>query len=61
VIGWILRLILIPTGAIAGWFVAKDSPNFSAVQLVVGMVLVFFTVLVVILTARIETMRNSGD
>ena len=40
---------------------AKDSPNFSAVQLVVGMVLVFFTVLVVILTARIQTMRNPGD
>ncbi len=62
-VGWLVRLIFIPSGIIAGWFVAKDAPNFSAVQLVVGLLLVFFIVLVMIIAARLEDMRSksAGD
>jgi hypothetical protein len=31
-IGWIARLALMAGGAVAGWFVAKDAPNFSVIQ-----------------------------
>lgn len=62
-VGWLVRLIFIPSGIIAGWFVAKDQPNFSAVQLVVGLLLMFFIVLVMIVAARLEDMRgrSAGD
>lgn len=56
-IGWLVRLIFIPAGVIAGWFVAKDAPNFSAVQLVVGLLLLFFIVFVMIVASYIESAR----
>ena len=59
-VGWLVRLIFIPSGVIAGWFVAKDAPNFSAVQLVVGLLLMFFIVLVMIVAARLEDMRSKS-
>lgn len=59
-VGWLVRLIFIPSGIIAGWFVAKDAPNFSAVQLVVGLSLIFFIVLVMIIAARLEDMRSKS-
>ena len=57
-LGWLVRLIFIPSGIIAGWFVAKDAPNFSAVQLVVGLLLIFFIVLVMIIAARFDDRRD---
>ncbi len=60
VVGWLVRLIFIPSGIIAGWFVAKDAPNFSAVQLVVGLLLIFFIVLVMIVAARLEDARGKS-
>ena len=59
-VGWLVRLIFIPSGVIAGWFVAKDAPNFSAVQLVVGLLLMFFIVLVMIVAARLEDIRSKS-
>ena len=59
-IGWLVRLIFIPSGIIAGWFVAKDAPNFSAVQLTVGLLLIFFIILVMIVAARLEDMRGKS-
>ena len=59
-IGWLVRLIFIPSGIIAGWFVAKDAPNFSAIQLVVGLLLMFFIVLVMIVAARLEDVRGKS-
>jgi hypothetical protein len=49
---WLIRLILIPAGVIAGWFVAKDAPNFGAVQAMVAIFLVVFILLVFGLTSR---------
>lgn len=57
-IGWLVRLILIPAGAIAGWFVAKDAPNFSAVQMVVALLLLFFIILVMIVASYLESLRS---
>lgn len=36
---WLVRLILIPAGIVAGWFVAKDAPNFGVAQLVVALLM----------------------
>ena len=43
---WLIRLILIPAGTVAGWFVAKDAPNFGAVQTMVAVFLLVFILLV---------------
>ena len=59
-IGWLLRLIFIPTSLIAGWFVTKDAPNFSAVQLVVGLSLMFLIVLVVVVAAHVKDISDKG-
>lgn len=52
---WLLRLILIPAGVIASWFVAKDAPNFGIVQSMVALFLIVFVVAVIALT------RDNGD
>jgi hypothetical protein len=49
-IAWLLRLILIPAGFIASWFVAKDAPNFGIVQAIVALFLIVFIVAVIALT-----------
>ena len=49
-LNWLLRLILIPSGVIAGWFVAKDAPNFGIVQATVSLFLIVFVVAVLALT-----------
>jgi hypothetical protein len=47
---WLIRLILIPAGIIAGWFVAKDAPNFGVVQAMVALFLIVFVIAVFVLT-----------
>ena len=61
-IGWLVRLLFIPAGVIAGWFVAKDAPNFSVVQLVVALVLLIFIVAVMAFSSWFENTwgRRSG-
>lgn len=44
---YIARIVLVIAGGIASWFVARDAPNFGAIQLVVG--LIFLVWIVVIL------------
>lgn len=55
-IGFFARLLLVPAGVIAAWFVAKDSPNFSVVQLVVMLVLV---AIVIAVAAFWSTLRDT--
>ena len=43
-LGFFARLLLIPAGVVAAWFVAKDSPHFSVAQLVVMLVFVAIAV-----------------
>ena len=56
-IGWLLRLILIPAGVIASWFVAKDAPNFGMVQTMVALFLLVFVVAVFALTRSDDERR----
>lgn len=41
---WLLRLLLVISGSIASWFVARDALNFPIVQMVIAVVL--FTLLI---------------
>jgi VIT1/CCC1 family predicted Fe2+/Mn2+ transporter len=36
VVAWITRILLALAASITGWFVAKDSPNFGVVQMMVA-------------------------
>jgi hypothetical protein len=56
-LAWLVRLILIPAGVIAGWFVAKDAPNFGVVQMVVALVLMVFIVAVLAFSSRFDDRR----
>ena len=56
-IAWLLRLILIPPGVIASWFVAKDAPNFGIVQAMVALFLIVFVVAVYALTRSDDERR----
>ena len=46
----LIRLILIPAGLVASWFVARDAPNFGIVQTMVAIFLLVFVVAVFALT-----------
>lgn len=49
-ISWLLRIILVPAGIIAGWFVGKDQPDFGLVQAIVALFVLVFIVAVFALT-----------
>ena len=51
-INLVIRLVLIPSSFIASWFVAKDAPNFGAVQTMVAVFLVVFVLVVLGLTSK---------
>jgi hypothetical protein len=46
VIDWLARGALILSGVVAGWFVSKDSPNFSLVQGMAALVVIALIVAV---------------
>jgi hypothetical protein len=39
-VAWIARIVLAMGGVVAGWFVAKDAPNFSVIQGVAAMLII---------------------
>lgn len=44
---WIIRVLLVVSGSIASWFVARDELNFAVVQMVVAVLL--FTAIIAII------------
>lgn len=46
-LGWIVRIIMIVSGVVAGLFVAKDAPLFGVVQTMVMLLLLALIVAVV--------------
>lgn len=52
---WIVRGLLVISGAIASWFVARDALNFAVIQMVIAVLL--FTALVAI-AAFWPTLKN---
>lgn len=45
-ISWIVRLLMIVAGAVTGWLVAEDAPNFGLVQMMVALLLLTLIVAV---------------
>ncbi|MGA9006215.1 MAG: hypothetical protein WB495_04815 [Xanthobacteraceae bacterium] len=45
-LSWVVRLVLIAAGGIAGLFVAEDSPSFGVYQAMVSLLLVVLVVFV---------------
>ena len=38
-VSWVVRILLILAGVIAGWFVAPDSNRFDIIQMVIALLL----------------------
>lgn len=45
-LSWLVRLLLLASGTVAGWMVAQDAPNFGVVQAMVAVLLVALVVFV---------------
>ena len=45
-ISWIVRLLMIAAGAVTGWVVAEDAPNFGIIQVMVALLLLTLIVAV---------------
>jgi hypothetical protein len=48
-LSWIVRLLLIAAGIVAGWFVARDAPNFGVIQGAMALLLLVLIVFVLAL------------
>ncbi len=46
-LGWIIRILLVVSGAITSGFVARDALNFNIIQMVVAVFLITFLVIIV--------------
>ena len=56
-ISWIVRLLMITAGAVSGWFVAEDAPNFGIVQVMAALFLLAFIVAVLAFWSSSWTIR----
>jgi hypothetical protein len=45
-LSWLVRIFLIVAGAMAEWFIARDSPQFQLVEICMSFFLVVFIVFV---------------
>jgi uncharacterized membrane protein YoaK (UPF0700 family) len=45
-LSWLFRILMLAAGAVTGYFVAKDSPNFGVVQMMVALLLLTLFLLV---------------
>ncbi|MBX6393560.1 MAG: hypothetical protein IRY96_08795 [Burkholderiales bacterium] len=60
-LGWLLRLFSIAGGVIAGWFVGRDAPNYTFLQMVVTLLLIIAAVaLLAFLPERWQARRRGG-
>jgi 4-amino-4-deoxy-L-arabinose transferase-like glycosyltransferase len=63
-IGWIVRLLMIPAGAVTSWIAARDAVKFSDVQMMVALLLLILIVAVLALwpfrwTVRLNRLQGS--
>ena len=40
VLGWLVRIIMAVASVITGWFVTRDAPNHSLIEMAVGLFLI---------------------
>jgi len=45
-ISWAIRVLLMASGFLASWFVARDAPQFGIMQIAVTLILIVFIVAV---------------
>lgn len=43
-LGWVARGILVVAGGIAGWFLTRDDPNFTLVEMAIAIALITLAV-----------------
>ncbi len=60
-LNWLVRLLMICAAGIAGWFVARDAPNFSLVQLSVLLVLMAIVIAAATSLALLDRGRAKDD
>jgi hypothetical protein len=58
-IAWLTRIALATGGVVAGWFVAKDAPNFSVIQGVAAMMIIALVVALVAFWPTLFTGRGN--
>ncbi|MCB8822301.1 hypothetical protein [Microvirga rosea] len=63
-ISWVVRLLMIAAGAVTGWVVAEDAPNFGIIQAMIGLLLLTLIVGVLAFwpsnwTARLNGLQRS--
>jgi len=59
-ISWIVRLLMIAAGAVTGWVVAEDAPNFGIIQVMVALLLLTLIVGVLAFWPSNWTARLNG-
>lgn len=62
-LGWLVRVLLVAGGVIAGWLVGRDAPNFTFVQTVATLLLIVIVVAVLAFWPRLSNpfRRRDGD
>lgn len=60
-IGWLVRILLLAAGVIAGWFVSRDALSFSVVQFVVVLLVLLAVSVATIYLPFLRRTRQSSD
>jgi hypothetical protein len=60
-LGWLVRVLLVAGGVIAGWLVGRDAPNFTFVQTVATLLLIVLVVAVLAFWPRLRNPFRRGD
>lgn len=59
---WLVRIVLALSGVVAGWFVARESPNFSLVQMAASLLLITIVIAVAtFLPSLLAWLRDRRD
>lgn len=59
-LSWIVRILMLAAGSVAGWFAAKDSAAFGIVQMAVAVILLALIVAVLAFWPAHWTERLDG-
>ncbi len=54
--GWLIRIVLIGAGVVAGWFVPRDQVGYAIVQFVVALLAILMVSIAVLYFPRLRSM-----
>jgi cbb3-type cytochrome oxidase subunit 3 len=61
-LGWLIRILLLGAGIIAGWFVPRDQLGYTVIQMVIVLVLIVIaSVAVIYFPARRHRKNNAAQ